>query len=413
MRRQRSAADEQVAELLRTAKDALQLSVSFLSRMDGVNQHLEVVESSIPFLFQEGNVQRQATSLCQAIRDKKLPPVIPDLKKFPAAMELPAARLPRIRSYVSVPVVLSDGTLYGTFCAAGLTSDKELTKRDKSLMDVLAHAAAVIIEPGVRERARQAEIEARLAPVMERGGPVVVLQPIVDLASGDRVGAEALSRFPREWGKAPDVCFAEAHSVGRGDRLELQAIERAAELLDEVSGYIAMNVSPATFARPECLELLAGFPLDRVVLELSEHDPVDDYVELHRALGPLRERGMRLAIDDVGAGFSSLRHIVLTKPDVIKLDRSIVDGVSRDPVLTTLVRSLVEFGHGCDARVVAEGVESSDDAITVRRLGVDYGQGWFYGRPGPPEDLADARARPVGGTRERPDVAPAERTSSA
>jgi EAL domain-containing protein (putative c-di-GMP-specific phosphodiesterase class I) len=390
VRKPRSEADEQVAELLRTAKDALNLSVSFLSRMDGVSQHLEVVESSVPFLFQEGNVQRQETSLCQAIRDKKLPAVIPDLKKFPEAMKLPAAKLPRIRSYVSVPVVLSDGSLYGTFCAAGLTTDKDLTKRDKSLMEVLAHAAAVIIEPGVRERALHDAINDRLAPVMERGGPVVVLQPIVELASGNRIGAEALSRFPREWDKAPDVCFAEAHTVGQGDRLELLAIERAAELLYEVSGYIAMNVSPSTFLRPECLELLATFPLPRILLELSEHDPVEDYEALHAGLRPLRERGMRLAIDDVGAGFSSLRHIVLTSPEVIKLDRSMVDGVSNDPVLTTLVRSLAEFGHGCGARVVAEGVETAEDAAALLGLGVDYGQGWHFGRPGPASDLQPA-----------------------
>jgi EAL domain-containing protein (putative c-di-GMP-specific phosphodiesterase class I) len=390
MRKSRSDADEQVAELLRTAKSALQLSVSFLTRMDGENQHLEVVESSVPFLFQEGNVQRQDTSLCQAIRDKKLPAVIPDLKKFPEAMKLPAARLPRIRSYVSVPVVLSDGTLYGTFCAAGLTSDKDLTKRDKSLMEVLAHAAAVIIEPGVREAERRGAIEARLNPVLERGGPVVVLQPIVDLASGRRIGAEALSRFPREWDMAPDVCFAEAHTVGQGDQLELLAIERAAELLYEVTGYIAMNVSPRTFLLPECLDLLGTFPLPRVLLELSEHDPVDDYDTLLAALRPLRARGMRLAIDDVGAGFSSLRHIVLTSPEVIKLDRTIVDRVATDPILTTLVRSLTEFGHGCGARVVAEGVETAEDAAALLALGVDYGQGWYFGRPGPASDLRDA-----------------------
>jgi EAL domain-containing protein (putative c-di-GMP-specific phosphodiesterase class I) len=391
--KQRSDADNQVAELLRTAKSALQLSVSFLTRMDGVSQTLEVVESSIPFLFQEGNVQRQDTSLCQAIRDKKLPAVIPDLKKFPEAMKLPAARLPRIRSYVSVPVVLSDGTVYGTFCAAGLTTDKDLTKRDKALMDVLAHAAAVIIEPGVRAHAKRTAIEARLNPVLKQGGPVVVLQPIVDLATGRRVGAEALSRFPAEWGKAPDVCFAEAHSIGVGDRLELLAIERAAELLYDVSGYIAMNVSPATFLRPECLDLLGEFPLERVLLELSEHDQVADYDELHVALAPLRARGMRLAIDDVGAGFSSLRHIVLTGPEVIKLDRSIVDGVSGDQVLTTLVRSLAEFGRGCGSQVVAEGVETAADAAALLALGVDLGQGWFFGRPGPPENMTEAVAR--------------------
>jgi EAL domain-containing protein (putative c-di-GMP-specific phosphodiesterase class I) len=391
----RSDVEQQVADLLLIAKKSLGLSVSFLSRLDGTTQHLEVVESSVPFLFQEGNKQVQATSLCQAILDKKLPPVIPDLKAFPAAMKLPAARLPRIRSYVSVPVVLSDGTLYGTFCAAGLTSDKDLTMRDKSLMDVLAHAAAVIIEPGVRERARHAEIAHRLAPILYAGGPAVVLQPIVELASGRRIGAEALSRFPAEWGKPPDVCFAEAHGIGQGDRLELLALQRAADYLDEVSGYVAMNVSPATLLTPACTELLSEFRLDRVVLELSEHDRVADYAVLREVLGPLRAAGMRLAIDDVGAGFSSLRHIILTTPDVIKLDRTIVDGVSADPVLTTLVRSLVDFAKGCSARVVAEGVETAADADVLLGLGVDYGQGWYYGRPGPAEDLTSTLAQSV------------------
>jgi EAL domain-containing protein (putative c-di-GMP-specific phosphodiesterase class I) len=399
MAKTRNDVEKQVADLLVIAKKSLGLSVSFLSRLDGTTQHLEVVESSVPFLFQEGNKQVQATSLCQAILDKKLPAVIPNLKDFPEAMKLPAARLPRIRSYVSVPVLLSDGSLYGTFCAAGLTSDKDLSRRDKSLMDVLAHAAAVIIEPGVRERARHAEIAERLEPILRTGGPAVVLQPIVELATGHRIGAEALSRFPTEWGKAPDVCFEEAHSIGEGDRLELLALQRAADYLDEVTGYVAMNVSPGTLLTPACTELLTELRLDRVLLELSEHDQVADYGALHEVLAPLRAAGMRLAIDDVGAGFSSLRHIILTTPDVIKLDRSIIDGVSNDPVLTTLVRSLVDFARGCNARVVAEGVETAADGDVLLGLGVDYGQGWFYGRPGAAADLAAVAPATVGGVR--------------
>jgi EAL domain-containing protein (putative c-di-GMP-specific phosphodiesterase class I) len=387
--KQRTDAEQQVADLLLTAKKSLHLSVAFLTRMDGTTQHLEVVESSVPFLFKEGVVQSQDTTLCQAIMDKKLPAVMPDLKDFPHAMTLPASRMPRIRSYVSVPVVLSDGTVYGTFCAAGLTSDKALTKRDQSLMDVLAQAAAVILEPGVRERTRRTEILDRLQPVMEGGGPLVVLQPIVDLVSNVRVGAEALSRFPAAWGKAPDVCFAEAHSVGVGDELELQALAGAARHLEVVPGYIAMNISPATMLTPEASELLDRLPLDRVLLELSEHDRVEDYDALMAVLTPLRLRGMRLAIDDVGAGFSSLRHIVLTAPDVIKLDRTLIDGVGADPVLTTLVRALVAFGHDCDSRVVAEGVETEQDAAALRSLGVDYGQGWLFGRPAPAQDLSE------------------------
>lgn len=395
MSRTRSDAEQQIAELLQTAKRSLHLSVAFLSRLDGTTQHLEVVESSIPFLFKDGVTQRQENTFCQAILDGRLPAVIPDVTKFPEAMQLPTAKIPRIRSYVSTPVVLSDGTLYGTFCAFGLTSDKELGKRDKALMDVLASAAAVIIEPEVRSQERRTDIEGRLAPLIADGGPVVALQPIVDLATGARVGAEALSRFPSEWAMTPDVVFAEAHSVDLGHRLELVALERAAAHLDVVDGYVAMNVSPATLLTPGVSELLGRLPLDRVLLELSEHDQVEDYAALTATLAPFRSAGLRLAIDDVGAGFSSLRHIVVTSPDVIKIDRSIVAGLDVDPVLSKLVGSLVEFGHGCDVRVVAEGIETADEAAALRALGVDYGQGWFYGRPGPPEALAAPGTRPV------------------
>jgi EAL domain-containing protein (putative c-di-GMP-specific phosphodiesterase class I) len=387
--RQRSDAEQQVADLLVIARESLNLSLSFLTRMDGTTQHLEVVESSIPFLFKDGATQRQETSFCQAVIDGRLPAVMPNIKAFPEAMRLPAARLPRLRSFVSVPVVLSDGTMYGTFCAAGFTADKELNKRDQALMNVLAHAAAVIIEPSVRERARVTEIELRLAPILDGDGPAVVLQPIVELATGTRIGAEALSRFPREWDMTPDVVFGQAHSVGQGHRLELLALQRAADYLGEVRGYIAMNVSSATLLLPACRELLAQFRLDRVVLELSEHDRVDDYTALDEVLTPLRASGMQLAIDDVGAGFSSLRHIVLTRPDVIKIDRTLVNGVSCDSVLSTLVRALVVFAHGSGARVVAEGIETADDAEALLELGVDYGQGWHYGRPGPAADLTN------------------------
>ena len=385
----RTPAQRQVADLLSTAKDALELSVAFLSRLDDTTQYLEVVDASGPaaLLFREGVTQPRATTFCQKILDGDLPAVIPDVTAIPAAMALPAARVPRIRSYVSVPVTLSDGTLYGTFCAAGLTSDKRLSKRDRALMQVLAHAAALVLEPELREQERREQIEGRLLPLMSAGGPVVVLQPIVDLATGHRSGAEALSRFPAEWSLPPDVCFEQAHSVGLGHRLELLALERAAEHLDEVGGYVAMNVSPDTLLVPETLALFERLDARRVVLELSEHDPVDDYQTLAEALYPLRAKGMRLAIDDVGAGFSSLRHIVVTRPDVIKLDRSIVAGVSSDVVLPTLVHSLVEFAHSIGAVVVAEGIETAEDAATLLQLDVDLGQGWHFGRPGPASDL--------------------------
>ncbi|MEV7627101.1 EAL domain-containing protein [Actinoplanes sp. NPDC089786] len=186
--------------------------------------------------------------------------------------------------------------------AAGFTADKNLGKRDKALMEALSRAASLLIEPDMRRRVQHAEIAARIAPIVAAGGPVVLLQPIVDLDSGDRIGAEALSRFPRQWGLPPDRCFADAHMIGEGHRLELLALRRAADHLAHVRGYVAMNVSPSTLLIPECTDLLSRLPTDRVVLELSEHDPVDDYDQLRAVLAPLRAAGMRLAIDDVGAG---------------------------------------------------------------------------------------------------------------
>lgn len=229
-----------------------------------------------------------------------------------------------------------------------------------------------------------------MLPLVSSGGPAIVLQPIVDLASGVRVGVEALSRFPASWDRAPDVCFADAREAGLAATLELQAVVRAVrEALEVIAPheYVGVNLSPDVLLLPDAGLVLADLSLDRVLLELSEHDPVEDYEALNGVLAPWRAAGLRLAIDDVGSGFSSMRHIVLTRPDVIKLDRGIVDGVATDPVLTTLIGSMVAFARSIGARTVAEGVEQDADALALRGLGVDLGQGWHFGRPVPPREL--------------------------
>lgn len=381
------SSDEQIACLLRTAKESLGVSLAFFSRMSGDTQHFEVIEADVDFV-EPGATAPRSESICQAILDERLPVVMPKLSKHREAKRLTAG-IAGIRGFASVPVTLSDGSLYGTFCAAGFRGDERFTPRDQGLLEVLAQATAAVVEPEVIETRRRERVASKLGPLMDSGGPTVVVQPIVSLATGVRVGVEALSRFPVEWGQAPDLVFEEATSVGIGRELELLAVQGAAKHLWALDGYVAINFSAATLLDQRCHALLEDLPADRVLIELSEHDAVEDYDELTAALAPFRTRGMRLAIDDVGAGYSSLRHIVVTSPDVIKLDRSIVAEVAADPVLHTLVKSLTEFGHSAGASVVAEGIETAPDALVLRDLGVDYGQGWYFARAGAVGDLRD------------------------
>ena len=221
---------------------------------------------------------------------------------------------------------------------------------------------------------------------MAAGGPQVLLQPIVDLQTGYRIGAEALSRFPAEWGGAGRLLRGGAQ---RRSRARSRAARPGAggRPPPPVAGYVAMNVSPATLVTTRCTAPVGRLPLDRVILELSEHDRVQDYDALDDALAPLRARGMRLAIDDVGAGFSSLRHIVADRADVIKLDRTIVPVSTPTRSSPTWSARWSSSRTAARRRVVAEGVESAGGRAVLAALGVDHGQGWHFGRPGRPEDL--------------------------
>jgi EAL domain-containing protein (putative c-di-GMP-specific phosphodiesterase class I)/CheY-like chemotaxis protein len=224
---------------------------------------------------------------------------------------------------------------------------------------------------------------ARIRSVLEREEFDIVFQPIVALDSRDIVGYEALSRFSAEPHRGPDEWFAEAHEVGLGPELELAAIRLACERSRDLPEgmFMAVNVSPVTTERPELLALLAGCKVDEVVLEVTEHARVEDYRRFRVAIARVRELGARLAVDDAGAGFSSLRHILELDAELIKLDGSLTRHLEDDPRRRSLASALIEFGRESGASVLAEHIESELQLIELRRLGVTYGQGYHLGRP--------------------------------
>ena len=189
----------------------------------------------------------------------------------------------------------------------------------------------------------------------------------------------------------PETWFAAATEVGLLKDLDLAAVRRALVELDRIplGTYLTVNVFPETIRSEALARLLEGSVEDRIVLEVTEQSAVTDYDELAACLQPMRERGVRLAIDDVGAGFASLGHVLRLSPEFMKLDRTLVAGLSADPVRRSLIERLASFADEVGIAAIAEGIEGEEDLDALRALRVPYGQGFHLGRPGPIPEAPD------------------------
>ena len=209
----------------------------------------------------------------------------------------------------------------------------------------------------------------------------VALQPILNLATGAPVGQESLARFG---GRIPtDRWFRAAGLHGLGIELERATMAAALATLSSLpaSEFLAINTSPGSLNDPGVLALLHDVDLSRVVVEITEHDAVHDYELTRQALGRLRAAGARIAVDDVGAGFASLQHVLLLQPDVVKLDTSLTKDVHDSPRQQAICRALVTFSDEVGAIVLAEGVEVAEQVPALLDAGVTLGQGWHLGIP--------------------------------
>jgi EAL domain-containing protein (putative c-di-GMP-specific phosphodiesterase class I) len=223
--------------------------------------------------------------------------------------------------------------------------------------------------------------EPEVRGILEAGAVRVALQPVIALPSGVVVGSEALSRFG---GRVPtDRWFKAANKYGCGDELERLCLRSALALLPTMPAthFLAVNISPAALADAGVLALLEAAELRRVVVEITEHEAVENYAVTRVVLGRLRAAGARIAVDDTGAGFASLRHVLMLQPDVIKLDISLTRDVDVDRRQQALVRAVTAFADQVGATVLAEGVETQAQLDTLRDIGVQLGQGWHLGVP--------------------------------
>jgi diguanylate cyclase (GGDEF)-like protein len=213
---------------------------------------------------------------------------------------------------------------------------------------------------------------------------VMAFQPLVSLTTGRIAGYEALARFPKPPARRPDEWFELAHRAGLGPQLEARAVREALACPGRPADtYLSFNLSPSAIASPEVRAVLPH-DLSDFVVEITEHERIADDVSLQRDLDALRARGARVAIDDAGAGYSGLQQVMRVHPDLIKLDRSLVANVDKDPAKAALIDSFVRFGRRTGAAVCAEGIETAEELKLLADLDVSYGQGFGLARPAEP-----------------------------
>lgn len=215
-------------------------------------------------------------------------------------------------------------------------------------------------------------------------GLTPVFQPLVALATGQVSGYEALTRFKAPPKRFPDQWFNLAARVGLGGALEAHAIKKALDVPNRPPGtYLSLNLSPSTLRAPEVQAVLPE-DLTGLVIEVTEHELASDDAALAADLADVRRRGARVAVDDAGAGYAGLQQLMRVAPDLIKLDRSLVQNIHEDPAKQALVDAFVRFGRRTGAQVVAEGIEIEEELRVLADLDVTYGQGYFLAKPGPP-----------------------------
>jgi EAL domain-containing protein (putative c-di-GMP-specific phosphodiesterase class I) len=217
------------------------------------------------------------------------------------------------------------------------------------------------------------------------------MQPIVSVPTGRIAGVEALARFPSAPGASPRRWFARAEVAGTARQLELAAVERALEAWhrEPIGDYVAVNVSVLTLLDPALLTLvLAGeVPYGGVVVEITEHSTVDDDAATLAAIERLRAAGARVALDDVGAGFTSLDVVRRLRPDILKIDGGLVAGLRSAHGRHVLVRAAARLARDIGASLTFEGIETGGDLAAARAYGADEVQGYHLARP-----TADRRA---------------------
>ena len=277
--------------------------------------------------------------------------------------------------------------------ATTLAHERRLSDRLATLTEFSVMSAAVL-GPMLSERWQRDRMRADIQGVIDAGAFHPVFQPIVDLATLEPVGYEALTRF--DGGTRPDLRFLEADKVGMMVQLEMACLHAQVEQARRLprGTFLSLNVSPALATRLTPLLDVLGAADRSIVLEVTEHVEIDDYPRLMAALNQVRPHAM-LAVDDAGAGYAGLRHILELRPEFVKLDICLVRNIDSDPARQAMVAGMARFAENVGCALIAEGIETENELTAVKLLQVGYGQGYYLARPATIGAIVESHEGPV------------------
>ncbi len=381
--------------VLTLARTHLDLDVAWFSQFANEKQVLEHVSGdSDPFGISPGFSASYEESYCSRVLTGELPNIVADAQADERTRDLQITETLGIGAYVGVPVVLPSGEVYGMMCCIGREAHAGIDDRDLKFIRLLADVLSDDVQRRKPMEDERVATRERVQAAIAGEGLTVVFQPIVQLMTGDVVGVESLSRF--HGGPAtPDQWFAEAAAVGLGTELELASMRLAVGALPQLPDhlYLSINASPDLIIAWADRELPDGVPYARLVVEITEHAAIENYDRLDASLCRLRARGVRIAIDDAGAGYATFRHVLRVRPDIIKLDISITRQVDADPARRALAAAFLSLATELGATLVAEGVETVAERAALQALGVTTGQGYLFARPGPLGSVSATKGR--------------------
>jgi diguanylate cyclase (GGDEF)-like protein/PAS domain S-box-containing protein len=373
-----------VGRLLGVARRQLGMELSWMSSFRDGDQVFEVLDASEASAFglQPGDRGPLSESYCIRVVSGELPQLVPDTSANQITAQLAATREGGIGSYAGAPIRDARGEVLGMVCCVSSGPAPQLGRDDVRVLELIAELVGEIVSGESPTRRRESAVRDRVSAAIAETRFEPVFQPIVSMTSGEMIGVEALTRFDEEPSR-PDLWFGDAASVGLGVELELAAMGAALEHLEALPDgvYMALNASPATLSDPRLVRLISESQPSRVLLEVTEHAEISDYAALVGSLQLLRDRGVRVAVDDVGAGFSSFAHVLELSPHVLKMDISITRSIDVDPARRALAEAIVEVAGRLGAMVVAEGVETTAELEAVEAAGVTCAQGYLFAEP--------------------------------